>query len=223
MEVSDWVNVHTHSPGAGINIVDLFPGTGVIPGKGIVYHSMGIHPLFIGEDAGIRLDEVRKKAACGEIVAIGEAGLDRNAVTPLQQQMELFKNQAGIAAFYHLPLIIHCVRAYPELISLYRELHPVQGWIVHGFNNREEILNEVIKHGFYVSAGKQMMNEYSNLFRLVPSIPIDRLLIETDDSDFPVEDIYNKVAERRGMELQELKERVFDNFNKLFNFTTLKI
>lgn len=212
----DWINIHTHKPGMGINIVDPCLGGIRQLAQGMIYYSMGIHPIYISEDAGLRLKEIERAAADRRIVAIGEAGLDRNSAAPMELQMEWFRLQAEIAARYGLPLIIHGVRAIPELISVYRECSLHQGWIMHGFNNRREILQDLLRHDFYISVGRHVMNEESNVYRLLPEIPADRLFVETDNSDYLIEEVYRTVAARRNIAVRELQETVRVNFDKLF-------
>lgn len=212
----NWINIHTHKPGAGINIVDPILGEIALPQNGKVYYSLGIHPLYIDENAGIRLEEIRKAAEERKIVAVGEAGMDRNAPVEMGVQVEWFRRQAEIAGEYHLPLIIHGVRAIPELIAEYKRYSGSPMWIMHGFNNREEILRDLLRHGFYISAGRHVMNEESHIYRLLPEIPAERLFIETDNSDFQIGEVYKVVAERRGISLEELQRIVKENFEGLF-------
>lgn len=212
----DWINIHTHKPGRGINIADPCLGPVQIPEKGIVYYSMGIHPMYIGEKTEQRFADIEQAAANRKIVAIGEAGVDRNARTPMEVQVECFRLQAEIASRYGLPLIIHGVRAIPELISVYNSCPEHDGWIIHGFNNRREILEDLLRHGFYISVGRHVMNEESNVYRLLPEIQADRLFIETDDSDFRIEEIYVRVAERRNISVEDLQATVRMNFDRLF-------
>ena len=107
----DWINVHTHKPGQGISVVDSCPRTTVFPGNGRIYYSLGIHPLHADVDTETRLEAVRKAALEKKIVAVGEAGLDRNAPVAMEMQMALFQRQAEIASAFDLPLIVHGVRA----------------------------------------------------------------------------------------------------------------
>lgn len=213
---ADWINIHTHKPGPGTNIADPVLGEVVLPGDGKVYYSLGIHPCYIGAGTEERLEAIARAAAVGEIVAVGEAGLDRNAETEMEVQQTWFVRQAEIASRFGLPMIIHGVRAIPELISVYKSLPSPGSWILHGFNNRREILQDLLRHGFYISAGRQVMNPESPVYRLLPEIPEERLFIETDNSDFGIEAIYEVVARRRGMSCEALQKVVRANFQRLF-------
>lgn len=213
---ADWINIHTHKSGRGINIVDPCLGGIVMPEDGQVYYSMGIHPVYIDGDTPRRMEEIERAAAEKQIVAVGEAGMDRNAPVGMDVQLEWFERQANVAGEYGLPLIIHGVRAIPELISASKKNGIQNGWIMHGFNNRREILQDLLRHGFYISAGRHVMTEESNLYQLLPEIPAERLFLETDNSDFGIEDIYIRVAECRGESVEELQRNVRKNFEKLF-------
>ena len=149
----DWINAHAHRPGEGVNIVDPCLGNVIMPGQGAVYFSLGIHPMYIDDRVEERLQKIELAAAEGKIVAVGEAGVDRNALAPVEVQLKLFERQAEIAGQYGLPLIVHGVRAIPELITAYKKCRSHQKWIMHGFNNRREILMDLLRHGFYISAG----------------------------------------------------------------------
>lgn len=211
-----WINIHTHKPGEGINIVDPCLGEVVSPAKGKMFYSMGIHPMYIDEKTERKLAEIEKAASEKRIVAVGECGLDRNSEIAIGLQQDLFARQAEIAGKYDLPLIIHGVRAIPELITVYKRCCSHQKWIMHGFNNRREILTDLLAHDFYISVGRQVMNEESQVFRLLPEIPAERLFIETDNSDYPVEAIYRQVAGRRGIEVSDLQEIIAKNFREVF-------
>lgn len=214
--IMDWINVHTHKPGAGINIVDPCLGEVRLPEQGKVYYSLGIHPLFINEEAEKRIQEIEVAAASKKIVAVGEAGLDRNSETGMERQMELFEREAAIANRFDLPLIVHGVRAIPELITVYKKCKSSGKWIIHGFNNRRELLQELLKHGFYISVGRHVMDRHSPVYQWLPEVPKEQLLLETDNSDYTIEEIYRQVAERRKEKVEELQQYVQLNFEKLF-------
>lgn len=212
----DWINVHTHRPGEGVNIVESLSGKCdyARAGGGLLF--FGNSPMYIDDRVEERLQKIELAAAEGKIVAVGEAGVDRNALAPVEVQLKLFERQAEIAGRYGLPLIVHGVRAIPELITAYKKCRSHQKWIMHGFNNRREILMDLLRHGFYISAGRHAMNEESQVYRVLPEIPADRLLIETDNSDFTIGEVYGQVARRRGIAVEELQHIVRMNFDRLF-------
>lgn len=214
----DWVNIHTHKAGNGIYILDRSYGNGVPDGEDGLY-SLGIHPMYMDGDIDRQLESIDRAAAGGQIVAVGEAGLDRNSTVGLERQKEIFGLQAGIAGRYRLPVIVHCVRAYPELINLYKDCRPKQAWIIHGFNNNRQILDELIRYGFCISVGKNVLNNSSNIFNLLKLIPLEQLFLETDDADVKIETIYGTVSEEIGVTSVFLQKQVFNNFERVFGIS----
>lgn len=209
------VDIHTHRKGSGIYIFNSGTEAGC-PGGEDAYCSLGIHPLFFPSDPENRLADIALAAEKKAIVAVGEAGLDRNSVIPLPLQLKWLERQVELSEQEGLPLILHCVRAFPELISLYKKRAPLQAWIIHGYNNRREILAELLRHGFYISAGKNLFVPGSNIRCLLGEIPPDRLLMETDDSSYSIEEIYEEAARLLGLEVPALARTVYINFQRIF-------
>lgn len=88
-------------------------------------------------------------------------------------------------------------------------------WIIHGFNNNEQILNQLLEHGFYISVGPQLLNPRSNAFRLLRKIPLYALFLESDDRDVRIEAIYESAASELGIGEEELKRVIWDNYQKV--------
>lgn len=207
-----YVNVHTHIRGEGVYVLDTSGGEKRERGE---LCSLGIHPLFA--EKGVTLEQIRKKAEKGEIVAVGEAGFDRNAPLAMEEQSKLFEEEVKIAEEYELPVIIHCVRAFPELFSVYKKMRPRQAWIVHGYDNNEEILAQLLRNGFCISAGKKLFVPRSNIRRVLSSIPPEQLFLETDDADKPIESVYREAAGIIGVEPAVLMRQVYENFKRAFH------
>jgi Tat protein secretion system quality control protein TatD with DNase activity len=90
------------------------------------------------------------------VVAIGECGLDRNIDLPLDIQTSIFKRHIELAETLQKPLVIHCVRAFSELIALKKNTKSTVPWIIHGFHKKEEVFQQLLKHDFYFSFGAAM-------------------------------------------------------------------
>jgi TatD DNase family protein len=143
-------------------------------------------------------------------VAIGECGLDKLKGPSMELQKVVFKVQMAMAEEHGLPLVIHCVKASNELVQFKRQTHPDQPWIIHGFRGKEALVKEFIQHGFYLSFGACYQEE------ALRSVPVERLFIETDESELSIEDIYLRVAQSRGMDLKELTESIKKNVERVF-------
>ena len=118
-----FLNLHAHRPAASSSetvirnyILPLPPAGHEEPEYGQAF-SAGIHPWYIPAHPEETLKELDRLAASPFCKAIGEAGLDKFVSTSLFLQRELFVRQAELAAAHRLPVIVHCVKAWDELLS----------------------------------------------------------------------------------------------------------
>ena len=173
--------------------------------------SVGIHPWHLTEDnAETSLQALRMTLADKRVVAIGEAGLDRIHGCSLSTQTTIFRQEIALSEEYHLPMIIHCVHAFNELLQLKKEIHPSQSWIIHGFRGKPNMAKELIRHGCYISIGSKFQNESLHV------IPLERMFIETDEVPENITGIYRHIAETKGISVEELVEAINKNVQEVF-------
>lgn len=173
-------DLHTHSTTdttgqALCNLsMDCLTGIQTLPDHLPPHLSAGIHPCYEGnwQEALIQLQQL---AESGLLHAIGECGIDHRSSVPLSQQLLYLRSQALLARRHHLPLIIHCVKGWPELLTI-RELHdtgaPV---IVHGFRGKPTLAQQLLRAGFHLSFGLKCNQQSLTL------CPHERRWAETDD------------------------------------------
>ena len=97
------------------------------------------------------------------------------------------------------PLVIHCVKAWDELLASHRNLKPETPWLVHGFRGKKELaLQQLLSKGMYLSFWFDFVlrPESAELLRFLPK---ERIFLETDGADVDIKDIYNKVANDLGI------------------------
>ena len=204
-------NIHTHvSVHPESEILSLAPEELSTDNRSS-YASVGIHPWTLTEENA----DIQWKALCESIkdkriVAIGECGLDKLKGPSMELQTAVFKQEAALAEDSSLPLIIHCVKAFNELIQLKKEISPRQSWIIHGFRGKLPLALDCIRHGFYLSIGSHFQEN------TLKTIPLDRLFIETDESEESIGSIYQRVAETKGISQQELLEAINKNVREVF-------
>ncbi len=220
-EPDDCIDIHTHNakPAKGIFAVEnlmahenLMPGT--ITAKAF---TAGIHPWHLNEfNRDQLLEYVSNVAGDPNLIAFGEAGFDKLRGPSVELQTSTFAEQVKIAGEYNKPLVIHCVRAWEELLAAHRNMKPLTPWLVHGFRGKKELALQLIKRGMYLSFWFDfvMRPESAELLRFLPN---DRIFLETDGADVDIRDIYRKVSIDLGMDVDELKRIFINNFNALFN------
>jgi len=203
------INIHTHRiNNSGIEIFNL-PNTLSITG----FYSSGIHP-WNADDVLWNVDKIIPLISQSSCLAVGEIGLDKLKGPDLKIQTEVFLKQIDLSESVKKPVILHCVRAWNELKAIKKEIKPQQPWIYHGFS-KSNILEDVLKEGVYVSLGSEILSN-SALQEAIEKIPIDKLFLETDDSEITIETVYKKVSELKNLTLSELELIIEKNFKKVF-------
>ena len=183
------------------------------------YFSLGIHPWFIEcQDIDLAIETFKAYGNHPKLLAIGECGLDRTINTDLSLQTLVFRRQIELSEQLHKPLIIHCVRAFNELIQIKKSVNTSVPWIVHGYNNKPESARQLLKHDCYLSLGKALLNRQSNATQVLAILPLDRLFLETDDAnDISISAIYTAAAKITGLTADALRQQIFSNFKRVFH------
>lgn len=215
----DFIDIHTHASAAndGIYAVEnLLAHEGLGPGYPARAYTAGIHPWYLNESnlPGL-LEYIKDISADQRIIALGEAGFDRLRGPSMDLQRQAFTEQAKIAVGLDKPLIIHCVKAWEELLDMHRLLKPSVPWMVHGFRGKKELASQLLSRGMYISFWFDFIirPESSDLVRFIPR---ERIFLETDGADTDIRNIYLKVATDLGISVSDLKKIIISNFNELF-------
>lgn len=144
--------------------------------------SAGEHPLYVAEHFDLALLE--HQAQDPRVIAIGETGLDYHYCEDEAQQArqrERFVAQIELANRIHKPLIIHCRHAAEDVLALLRAHDHQHCGMFHCFSESYEVARAVLDHGFYISfSGILTFNNADELRRTAATLPLERLLIETD-------------------------------------------
>ncbi|MES2587726.1 MAG: TatD family hydrolase [Bacteroidota bacterium] len=148
-------------------------------------------------------------------LAIGETGLDKTITVSFEVQKEVFIKHIALSENFKLPLIIHCVKAWNEILKLKKELKPKQKWIFHGFR-KTTLLASVLENDVLIGIGSAILFD-KKLQEALKLIPLEKILLETDDNEtVTIEEIYMKVAQIKNISLQNLKEQILLNFLETF-------
>jgi TatD DNase family protein len=188
---------------------------GISAGKGM--YSIGLHPWDAGS---IHFDADLFYSLAGQpsFIAIGEVGLDKVKGPALDIQAQLFIKQVEAAEHYGKPIIIHCVKAWEELMALKKLLSPRTAWIIHGFRGKPELASQLVNNGFYLSFGEAILTGGTSLGKSVRDTPINRIFLETDESQVPISEVYSAAAAIRNCSLIELQIYITENFERAFGF-----
>lgn len=196
-----------------------------------IYGALGIHPENAEEfNYNVECDIRNIINNNKKIVAIGEIGLDYywDENPSKEAQKEVFRAQMKLAEDLKLPVIIHDREAHRDTLEIIKEFPNVKG-IVHCFSGSTEFAMDCIKLGYYIGiTGVVTFKNAKKVVDVVKSIPLERLLVETDcpymapspnrgkrnKSDY-IAYIIEQIAQIRNLDPKEVNLAVNENFKRL--------
>jgi len=215
-----FINIHTHSlliNDGHIQVVNLNLNQ-PCPEQG--YYSYGIHPWDL-DDAEFQAEKasqiLEEKLKMPQVLALGEAGLDKMHKASFERQIELFERQIELSEALKKPMILHDVRSHNEIIALRKKHRAKQPWILHGFNGTEQDAQQLIGQEIYLSVGESLMHPERKIYKSLKFIDLNYLFLETDMAEIGIEKVYEAAANLLEMDINVLKTRIFANFAALWN------
>jgi TatD DNase family protein len=178
--------------------------------------SLGLHPWYlVAETWQFELSTLKESLHDSRVVAIGECGLDKLCTTPWDLQMMAFQAQLELAEETGKPLILHVVRSHNEVLNMLRKRHFSFPFLFHGFAQHPQWAKSIVQAGGYLSVGPRILkNSYKEIIK---SIPLDRLFLETDNSPFSLEELYDAVSMMLKCKASELEEQLARNAERFLN------
>ncbi|HPI66614.1 MAG TPA: TatD family hydrolase [Candidatus Paceibacterota bacterium] len=191
-------------------------------------------------------DKYRELSKKGKVVAVGECGLDYFHLKKedKEKQTEVFIEQIKLANELNLPLMLHIrdseedldSSAYQDTLNLLKKYSKVKG-VIHFFAGTEKDAKDFLDFGFYISfAGvityppKKNNPRTIDYEKIIKEIPLDKIFADTDspyvapvpyrgkrNEPLYVREIVRKIAEIKGLEENDLAEKIVDNARALFN------
>tara|TARA_B100000214_G_scaffold258928_1_gene191058 strand:- start:1368 stop:2123 length:756 start_codon:yes stop_codon:yes gene_type:complete len=194
-----------------------------------IYASAGIHPHDAKNAPNDFIEVIYKLMENDSMVAVGEMGLDyfRSISKPSVQKI-IFREQMKIAMELHKPVIFHNRDADQDVIEILNDFPSVCG-VAHCFSSTMDTAEKFLELGYYISFSGNLTFKNSHLPQIAKSIPLDRILVETDSpylSPVPFRGETNEpgrtrfVAEKlssiHGVSLEEIAEITSANATQLF-------
>lgn len=191
------VNIHTHHPKSGERTIS----------------TLGIHPY---DAEGVTTDSIFAiERTALEHDAIGEIGLDYSTNINKEAQILLFKAQLEVARHLNKGVVIHCVKAFEEVMNILSRYN-LPFVIFHGFIGSPEQALRAAARGYYLSFGHRTFRSPKSIEALKVT-PANLLFFETDDSSINIEQIYRQVSEVLGIPVPMLECVTNENFERITN------
>lgn len=206
------VDIHTHHQNNdGFFILNCFYGDA--KPSGVEYASLGFHPMQFAQGQKLVLEDLDN--AIKDFDVIGECGLDRRIGFSILEQVPVFIQQLAIAERHQLPVILHVVRAFDELLAIRKDF-PNQIWLVHGFCKSERLGEQLKRAGMKFSFGIEALNRPPLMEWVAQNLlPGEDYFFETDQCTVSIEEVYQKASIALKMGYQELEQKMelgFGNF-----------
>ena len=195
-----------------------------------IWAAVGSHPDDAAQVNNVRIALYRQMCSDERVKAIGEIGLDYHYEDPPREiQLPAFRKQLELAAELDLPVIVHEREAHADGMELIREFPTVTG-VFHCYSGAVEMAKELVSRGGYIGfTGVITFKNARKAVEVAQTIPLDRILIETDcpymapephrgrrnDSRY-VPLVAAKLAELRGVTPEEMGEITTENAKRLF-------
>ena len=195
-----------------------------------VHGAYGLHPMFLDRHREEDLAALSKWLEQHDAVAVGEIGLDY-FVEGLDRtrQQHVFEAQLAVARDHDLPVILHARRAQDQVTQTLRKFKGLRG-VVHSFAGSEQQADQLIDLGFHLGIGGPVTYPRAKrLQRIVSTLPIEHLLLETDAPDQPgtehrgcrnepawIVSVLQQVARLREESEARIAEATTENVRKLF-------
>jgi TatD DNase family protein len=197
----------------------------------ILRFAAGVHPHECARFDAAVLSELRKLARDEGAVAIGETGLDYfRTLAPRDRQREAFRAQVGLARELGLPVIVHIREAREDALAILGEFTGTIRGVLHAFSGDSALSEKAAEAGlFFGIAGPLTYPKADSLRSVFRSLPVDRILLETDSPYLPpqgnrgkrnepalVKEVAGRGALERGMDAYEFVTLARRNANLLF-------
>jgi TatD DNase family protein len=218
-----YLNFHTHNLSEDEDVTDFYNidlKKGPAEFKKGKYQCLGIHPWDLTEKYLEKLDSFEFILEESNVICLGEMGLDRSIKdVDIDLQKKIFISQLNVAAKRRDRfVIIHCVKAYSEILECLKKSSFKGKLVFHDYNGDEQTTKDLVKRGYYFSYGNMLFFPKSKGYNSLEFIPIGNLFLETDDHKrFTIKDAYKELCKIKKIHETDLIATVQDNFKNLIS------
>lgn len=215
-----YLDFHTHKAvrASDANIIEIVSVHFSEKIPSVVPYTIGQHPWWTETPASdFEVEMLKKELKQGQCLAMGEIGLDKFKGPPLAMQEAILRRQLEVARDLNLPVIIHCVRMFNQLLKVKKEFPEIKKWCIHGYARHLTLAQQLLKEGCYLSL---MPNTFEPVAyqELVRNLPADKFFLETDSiPNIPIESIYLQAAKLRNTTVDALKQQIITNAEIFFS------
>lgn len=200
-----------------------------------LYCALGLHPLYIEAHTEQHLLELKTRLkTTPRCVAIGEMGLDNSMTNPHpEKQQQFLIAQLKLAIEFDLPVILHSRKTHDNLSAILRRYSVPRKGVIHGFSGSLQQAERFVQQGYFIGVGGTITYPRAQKTRrAIASLPLERLLLETDAPDMPVSGfqgepnrperilaVFSSLCELRQESAEVIANQLYLNSLQLFQLT----
>ena len=211
--------------------------------KGYVYCAVGLHPKECSAVSFKHRDMLKNNLTEINAIAIGETGLDYSMPRAKQfrlRQKRWFVYQIRLANEHKLPLILHVRDADKDALKILKKHSSLlHGGVAHCFHGDKNTAMQYISLGFALGIGSKLLEDNTELWEAVRSVPLSALLVETDapylrpdisgvntsnrqqkkarNSSLILPSVIERIAELRGEPASYVEDEIYKNTLRVFD------
>ena len=214
-----YIDFHTHKPlySADSTVLEVISMHQKIKYEN-EYFTVGHHPWWTNEALSeADLQNMETLLSDKYCLGIGECGLDKLKGASKEIQEEVFYQHIMLANKNNVPLIVHCVRQYDQVLN-FRKKYGKTPWVIHGFRRNQQLAKSLIDQGIMLSVSPlRQMNE--SFVEMLQFLPANSYFLETDSEySLTIMERYQIMAELKNVNLEELKVQMKVNFDRFFGW-----
>lgn len=194
-----------------------------------MFFSVGLHPYFLDQFSTADLNLLDTLLSSEQVVAVGECGIDCS-ISNLSLQQKVFAAQVELANAFKKPLIVHHRKSHHLIQQVFKQITPQHGGVIHAFSGSQQDAEKYINLGFKLGVGGTITYSRAEKTRkVIASVPLTSLLLETDSPDMPLQgyqgqrnepyhivEVAEQLATLRGITAEQVREQTFINTRTLF-------
>jgi len=196
-----------------------------------IFASVGVHPHYAKSLDEIGFSKLEDLSSNSKVVAFGEIGLDfYRDISPRDVQRHWFKRQLELSHQLELPVIIHSRDAAAETFDIIKSSNVRKG-VIHCYSGSAQMALDYIEMGFYIGVcGVITYDNAKKLVEVVRTIPMERILIETDapyltpvpyrgkrNNSIYLKFIAKKISEIKGISIQNVANTIYQNSLQMYS------
>jgi TatD DNase family protein len=219
------IGIDVETSEAAIRMAETFPD---------LYATVGIHPCSVASAGQADYDRIEEMSGHPLVVGIGETGIDLYwDASTFPRQAESFRWHIALAERTGKPVIVHDREAHEAVLSILETEKPIHAPVIlHCFSGDVAMARRAADAGYCLGIGGPVTYKRASLADVIPTIPADRLLVETDAPYLPPVPFRGKrnepayvvhtaqtVARMRNTSFEALAEQTTRNARTLFSFS----